>query len=307
MTSDPRIRIDLAHLRALKGQARAISFRPRQPSRSILNGQHASKIKGRGLNFEELRHYAVGDDVRTIDWKVTARVGAPYVRVYTEERDRPVMLVVDQRMSMFFGSVHNMKSVTAAEAGALAAFRVRAKGDRVGGVIFGDTGMSQIRPHSSTRALNRFLETLAKANAALFAGAPTTPPMPLSVPIRAVSRIAKSGALVIVFSDFDGLDEEAEKGLRTIAQHNELILVTVTDPTSRQLPTDLKIVVSDGELQAEVDAGDAKIRKRVEDFSAGRLETLFAFSRKYAVPVLPLTTAEATLPQLLRLLGGRPR
>ena len=116
---DPRIHVDLAHLRGLKGRARMISFRPKQPSHSILNGQHASKIKGRGLNFEELRHYAVGDDVRTIDWKVTARTGAPYVRVYTEERDRPVMLIVDQRMSMYFGSALNMKSVTAAEAAAL--------------------------------------------------------------------------------------------------------------------------------------------------------------------------------------------
>src|SRR5210317_2057994 len=127
-TIDPRVHVDLAHLRSLKGEARAISFRPRQPSHSILNGQHASKIKGRGLNFEELRHYAMGDDVRTIDWKVTARAGAPYVRVYTEERDRQALLIVDQRMSMLFGSALNMKSVTAAEAAALAAFSVREKG-----------------------------------------------------------------------------------------------------------------------------------------------------------------------------------
>ena len=101
---DPRIHVDLAALRRLGNSARALSFLPRQPSRSVLNGRHASRLRGRGLNFEELRNYVQGDDIRTIDWKVTARTGEPHVRVYTEERDRPALLVVDQRMSMFFGS-----------------------------------------------------------------------------------------------------------------------------------------------------------------------------------------------------------
>jgi len=304
-TRDPRIHVDLAYLRGLKGRARAISFRPRQPSHSILNGQHASKIKGRGLNFEELRHYAMGDDVRTIDWKVTARTGAPYVRVYTEERDRPVMLIVDQRMSMYFGSALNMKSVTAAEAAALAAFRVRDKGDRVGGIIFDDEGLHEVRPQSSIRSLNRFLDRLAQANCSLNANAPLVEPIPLSTPIQAAARIVKSGALVIVFSDFDGWDEETEKNLRAIAQHNELILFSVLDPTSEQLPPDLDIVVSDGTLQAQVNVGDDTVRRKLADFSTGRLASLFRFSSRYAVPVVPLTTAQETLPQLVRLLGGR--
>lgn len=303
-STDPRIHVDLAHLRSLKGQARSISFRPKQPSRSILNGQHASKLKGRGLNFEELRHYEMGDDVRTIDWKVTARTNKPYVRVYTEERDRKVLLLVDQRMTMFFGSELNMKSVTAAEAAALAAFRVRDKGDRVGGIIFTDADMFEVRPQSSSKAANRFLDLLSSANCALRANAPAVSPMALSTPVKAAARIAKSGSLVIVFSDFDGLDDATEKSLRAIAQHNELILFTVADPTSHELPPDLNIIASDGELQVELDAGDETVRRRVEEFSTGRLARLFAFSRKFAVPIIPLTTAEQTLPQLIRLMGG---
>jgi len=304
---DPRVHVDLAHLRSLKGRARSISFRPQQPSRSILNGQHASKIKGRGLNFEELRHYAIGDDVRTIDWKVTARTGAPYVRVYTEEKDRPVLLLVDQRMSMFFGSQLNMKSVTAAEAAALTAFRVRAQGDRVGGIIFGDTGLTEVRPQSSARALNRFLDRLAEANRQLHAEAPTVAPIPLSRPTEAASRIVKSGSLVVVFSDFDGWDGETERHLRHIARHNALILVSVLDPTSENLPPDLNIVVSDGELQAQLNIGQEVVRKRLADMTEGRLAALFEFTDRYHVPLVPLTTAEATLPQLLRLLGGGRR
>ncbi len=128
---DPRVHVSLAGLRALEGRARTLSFAPRQPARSAMNGRHASRLRGRGLTFEELRP---GDDVRAIDWKTTARAGEPFVRVTTEERDRPALIVVDQRMSMFFGSVLNMKAVTAAEAAALAAFRIRDQGDRVGGI-----------------------------------------------------------------------------------------------------------------------------------------------------------------------------
>jgi len=301
---DPRIHTDLAYLRTLKGQARSVSFRPRQPVRSILNGQHASKIKGRGLNFEELHHYTVGDDVRTIDWKVTARTGAPYVRVYTEERDRQVLLVVDQRMSMFFGSVLNMKSVTAAEAAAVAAFRIRDKGDRVGGIIFDDQTLHDIRPQSSVRSMNRFLERLATANCALHADAPAVVPLPLSRPIEAAARIAKTGGLVMVFSDFDGWDQQTEKSLRTIAQRNELILFSVLDPTAAKLPPDLEFIVTDGSLQAQINAGDTTVRRSIEAFNMARLSDVMAFSRRYAVPVVPLTTAEHTLPQILRLLGG---
>ena len=190
-----------------------------------------------------MRHYVAGDDVRTIDWKVTARTGAPYVRVYTEERDRPVLLVVDQRMSMFFGSVLNMKSVTAAEAAALSAFRVRDKGDRVGGIVFGDEEMEELRPSASIRGLNRFLDRLAAANGRLTAKAPTVSPMPLSRPVQAAARIVKSGALVMVFSDFDGWDAGVEKPLRQIAQRNDLILFSVLDPTARHLSEDLEVVM----------------------------------------------------------------
>ena len=105
---------------------------------SLLTGRHASRLRGRGLDFEEVRAYLPGDDVRTIDWRVTARTGVPHTRVYTEERDRPALLVVDQRLAMFFGTRLNLKSVTAAEAAALAAWRVFLSGDRVGAVVFDD-------------------------------------------------------------------------------------------------------------------------------------------------------------------------
>src|SRR5277367_1264376 len=114
---------ELDSLVALQYKARDFTLRHSQPVRSVLFGRRASHVRGRGLDFEELRTYVFGDDVRSIDWHVTARMQKPYLRVYSEERDRPTMLLVDQRINMFFGSRVSMKSVVAAEVGALAAWR----------------------------------------------------------------------------------------------------------------------------------------------------------------------------------------
>src|SRR5210317_2342592 len=150
---DNRVAVSLAHLRALEFTARGFSFLPRQPVHSILSGRHASRLRGRGLNFEELRHYRPGDDIRTMDWKVTNRTGKPHVRVYTEERERPVLLVVDQRVSMFFGSQRAMKSAVAAEIAALAAWRVLSVGDRVGAILFNDSRTIEAKPSRNERKI----------------------------------------------------------------------------------------------------------------------------------------------------------
>jgi uncharacterized protein (DUF58 family) len=306
-SADPRIHATLPHLLALEGQARALSFLPRQPARSVLNGRHASRLRGRGLNFEELRGYLPGDDVRAIDWKVTARTGTPHIRVMTEERDRPALIVVDQRMSMFFGSRHAMKSVTAAEAAALAAFRILDQGDRVGGIVFGDTGIAEIRPQRSRAALRRFLTALADANGRLRADAPAIDPLALSRVLRAVRRIAAKDHLIVVLSDFDGIDDAAETLVSGLARHNDLVLVAVTDPLAREVPEGLHLVVSDGALQAQIDTGRGETHRALNDLARGRLARVLDWQRRFGIPVLPLSAGAETLPQMRRLMGLGPR
>ncbi|MGI9437168.1 MAG: DUF58 domain-containing protein [Geminicoccaceae bacterium] len=300
---DPRIRVDPAHLRALEGQAKALSFLPRQPARSVLNGRHASRLRGRGLNFEELRDYLPGDDVRSIDWKVTARTGEPHIRVYTEERDRPALILVDQRMSMFFGSKLNMKSVTSAETAALAAFRILDQGDRVGGLVFGDRILAEIRPARSRRQLDRFIAAIAAANGELSAGAPVVSPMPLNRPLEAAARIARRDHLVLVLSDFDGIDERTEMLLGGLARHNDVVLGLITDPLAHDLAAEMRVIVSDGRLQAELDTRSGKVCRSLAEFSSGRLAEVLAFELRLGVPVLPLSAGEETVPQIRRLMG----
>ncbi|WP_237220183.1 DUF58 domain-containing protein [Salipiger sp. CCB-MM3] len=306
VSGDPRIHTDLAYLRSLEGPARGLSFLPRQPAQSVLNGRHASRLRGRGLNFEELRDYLPGDDIRAIDWKVTARTGTPHVRVMTEERDRPALLVVDQRMSMFFGTKRSMKSVTAAEAAAMTAFRILDQGDRVGGIVFGDELLAEIRPQRSRAALNRFLTALSDANALLHAEAPNVPPLGLTQVLRAVARIASRNHLIVVLSDFDGIDAETDRIVSGLARHNDLILVPVTDPSAGELPKGMRLIVTDGELQAEIDTDAPGARHGLIEMSKGRLADVLDWQRRFGVAVLPLSAGEETLPQMRRLLGLGP-
>ncbi|MEM6634711.1 MAG: DUF58 domain-containing protein [Pseudomonadota bacterium] len=304
---DTRVSINLAHLRGLEHQAKALTFLPRQPARSAMNGRHASRLRGRGLNFEELREYLPSDDVCAIDWKVTARTGRPHVRVFTEERDRPALIVVDQRMSMYFGSRLNMKSVTAAECAALVAFRILDQGDRVGGIVFGDEVIAEIRPKRSRTALNRFLAVLAEANRLLRPDAPSIDPVPMNAVLRAVVRIAPRNHLIIILSDFAEIDETTKKLVTAIARHNDLVLGLVSDPYADALPRNAQLAVSDGRLQIAIDTQDGDIHRTVTDLVRGRIATILDWQRALGVPVLPLTTAEDSLSQMRRLMGLRPR
>ncbi|QDG78736.1 DUF58 domain-containing protein [Labrenzia sp. PHM005] len=305
--ADPRIHVTLPQLRALESQARGLRFLPRQPAASVFNGRHASRLRGRGLNFEELRNYLPGDDPRTIDWKVTARTGKPHVRVYSEERDHPALILVDQRMSMFFGTKHAMKSVTAAEAAALAAFRILDQGDRIGGIIFGDEFAAEIKPKANRSARDQFLTAIVRANQMLQADAPAIDTqMSLNVPLRTAARIARRNHLVILISDFDGINEETSHLVGRIASTNDLILCPVTDPIAEEIPAGLKLVVSDGELQIELDTASGEIHKRLAEFSSGRLSEILGWQRKYGLPILPLSAGEETVPQVRRLTGLTP-
>ena len=304
MSDDPRIHVSLAHLRSLQGPARGLSFLPHQASASVLNGRHASRLRGRGLNFEEMRDYLPGDDIRSIDWKATARTGSPHVRVFTEERDRPALLVVDQRMSMFFGSVLNLKSVTAAEAAAIAAFRIIEAGDRVGGIVFDDEDVVEYIPKRNQRTVYALLETIADRNQALHADrAVKQEPGSLNRVLESVRRIAHHDHLVLVFSDFDGIDDTTHKRLSGIAAHNDVILFLVADPSGWGIESGGRAIVGDGAMQAEIDLGSRTIREAVSHASASRLEKIIQWQTEINLSVLPLSAGEETLPQIRRLMG----
>jgi len=253
-----------------------------------------------------MRDYLPGDDIRSIDWKATARTGKPHVRVFTEERDRPALLIVDQRMSMFYGSALNMKSVTAAEAAALTAHAILAAGDRVGGVVFDDNHLEELRPLRSHRAVNLLLSKIVDFNQALHAERIVQAPMPINRVLQAAGRMATHDHLIIVFSDFDGIDEHTHRGLSSLARNNDLILILVSDPSAERLPGGGRLVASDGTMQVDLDLASKSTVEALTSYSAGRLEQIRAWQRDLGIAVLPLSSGEDTALQVRRLLGRAP-
>ena len=305
MTSaDPRVHVTTDHLRSLQAESAGLTFLPQQAALSVLNGRHGSRLRGRGLDFEEMRNYLPGDDVRSIDWKATARAGKPYVRVMTEERDRPTLLLVDQRISMFYGSVLNMKSVTAAEAAAIAAFRIQAQGDRVGGLIYGDEAMHAIHPARGQRSLNSFISSLASYNQALRADFVPATTTSLNDVLEQVAGIASHDHLIMVFSDFDGVDERTEQRLAALSEHNDLILMLVHDPSARRLRQQRPLSVTDGLHQAELDLANQRVAQAVQETSSRRLDAVFDWQKRINLSIFSLSAGEPTLPQIRKLMGA---
>lgn len=305
-TTVPGVYVRTADLVALEHAARGFSFLHRQPAHSLLAGRHGSRVRGRGLAFEELRQYLPGDDVRAMDWRVTARTSKPVVRVYSEEKDRPMLLVVDQRLNMFFGSRRAMKSVAAAETAALAAWRALAQGDRVGGLVFDDAHIDELRPQRSRTAVIRLLETIAARNGALRTDSPLPPaPAQLDVALGAAARLAVHDHLVVIASDFAGHGATTRELLLRLAARNDVLAVLVYDPFLTDLPASGDLVVSDGALQVELPLGAQRTRRDIAEFAHGYGREILAWEREIGVPVLPLSAAEETAPQIRRLLGQR--
>lgn len=302
-TNDNRIAVSLAQLRALEFKARGFSFLPRQPVQSILTGRHGSRLRGRGLNFEELRHYRPGDDIRSMDWKVTNRTGKPHVRVYTEERERHVHLLVDQRVSMFFGSQTAMKSVVAAEIAALAAWRVLSSGDRLGGLIFDDHDCYTIPPRRSRDSVLHMLSRLVKTNAALTAGQPSNAPQ-LNLAMDNLARRLSHDALVIYIGDGFGWDDRSDELLKQMSMHNDVIVINIFDPAEVELPRLDELVVSDGEMQIAVSGNRELLDERFRASYNEHVEHMHTVLQRYGLPLITVDCAQDPVGQLLQALGS---
>jgi uncharacterized protein (DUF58 family) len=294
----------LRQLVALKHPISGFSFLPKQPMNSILSGRHSSRLRGRGLNFEELRHYRPGDDIRTLDWKVTNRTGKPHVRIYSEEKERPVLLVVDQRINMFFGSQVKMKSVMAAEVAALAAWRVLSVGDRVGALVFNDTEIKEIRPQRSQNNVMQILHKIISFNHQLEASSSQLQnELQLNNSLAKVERISGHDYLIVIISDMNGWDKGTLKSIKRLRQHNDVIVSLVFDPLEKDLPKTQQLILSDGSQQIQVDGDKKSLNQKFQQIFSSHLADMKKILSKYTIPVIPITTSEPALDQLRDALG----
>jgi uncharacterized protein (DUF58 family) len=293
----------LEQLVRLQFETRGFSLLPRQPVQSLLSGRHASRLRGRGLTFEELRGYRPGDDIRSIDWRATARLRKAHVRVYSEERERPVLLVVDQRATMFFGSARTTKATAAAELAALAAWRTLAAGDRIGAVIFGDDEMVEIKPHRSRANVLRICHELVRMNGRLSAASATGAGDTFNHALRCAVNLARHDHLILLVTDYAG-DDDTTRGLATrLAAHNDVLAVLVYDPAGIRLPVSGPMEVTDGQRRSAIPE-DGHFAQAFETEFLKRCSQLRERLRALRIPILPICTHDPIPEQVLAALGG---
>jgi len=248
-----------------------------------LLGNVRSRFRGRGMEFEEVRRYQAGDDIRTIDWKVSARAGDTYTKLFCEERERPCHIIVDQRSSLFFGSKVQFKSVLAAELATGIAWAALAGGDRVGGQVIGDHSDSDCRARRSKQAVLKFIHELDEfnnklpsvINGSVDAQAEQSASKISSIAntLRECQRITRPGTAIFVISDFYDFDVLAAKALVELSKHADLTLLQVVDPLEEQLPMRGNIAISDGSESRRV-ALSNRLTQRYIDARQQHIELL---------------------------------
>ena len=298
----------------LNGPARAIALDVLRV-KSLQTGAYVSHFRGRGMEFDESRPYQPGDDPRSIDWRVTARSTTAYTKLFREERERPVLVVVDLRANMHFATRGCFKSVNASRAAALLSWAAHHRGDRLGGLIFGDTTHRELKPRLGRRAALRFVHQLAEhkdwpdrtseKGSEPFSETSEKGSDPFVQAMSALRRVARPGSLVVVISDFIGFDRAAQAYLSSVARHNEVLAVFMNDPLERQLPPPgrYRIVSPDDELA--IDTYAAAARRDYENEFAERSHKLEMFCHRYGVHLMPMSTDDDPVSTLQKALGRR--
>ena len=300
------VSVSQAGLIRLSGPARAIALDVMRVN-SLQTGAYVSHFKGRGMEFDESRPYQPGDDPRNIDWRVTARSSEAYTKLFREERERPVLIMTDLRSNMHFATRGCFKSVNAARAASLLAWAAHHRGDRLGGIVFGDNRHRELRPRLGRQAALRYVHELVTHpdwSTDIDHGATDEEP-PLTQAMAMLRRVSHPGSLVIIVSDFVGLSKSAQSYLTGIARHNEVLAVFLSDPLERKLPPPgrYRLVSHDDEMAIDTYAKGARTEYR--NAFEERLHEFDVFCHRYGIHLLPLSTDDDPVRSLQQALGKR--
>jgi len=301
------VSITQAGLIRLSGPARAIALDVLRVN-SLQTGAYVSHFRGRGMEFDESRPYQPGDDPRSIDWRVTARSTTAYTKLFREERERPVLVVVDLRSTMHFATQGCFKSVNASRAAALLAWAAHHRGDRLGGIVFGDTTHRELKPRLGRRAALRFVHELVGHRDWEQADKPAANSTePLTQAMSSLRRVARPGSLVVVISDFMGFSRGAQSYLSSVARHNEVLALFMNDPLERELPPPGRYRLVSPEDELAIDTYASGARRDYHNAFEERTHELEAFCQRYGVHLMSMSTDDDPVSTLQQALGRRSR
>jgi len=298
------VHINLDELIGARFAAQRMRFAPRVSARAARGGAHASRFRGRGIDFDEVRAYQPGDDIRAMDWRVTARTGKPHTKLFHEERERPVLFAVDFSASMRFGTRVAFKHVVAAKVAAFWAWCAARHGDRIGGVVFSESGGLEIKPRAGQAGVLRMLRALADyvptANA--------EPESGLRKALQHLRSVTRPGSLIVLVSDFWSWDESCESLLADLQRHSEVVAVQVADALEQQLPPPGNYAVSDGVSAVPIDTTNDALRSAYQQRYERHARSVQETMQRRAVNVISLSTHDdpfTVLSRELRMMYGR--
>ena len=277
---------------------KVLDLTPCMAIQSKLAGTYLAKSKGRGMEFDEVRHYQSGDDVRTIDWRVTARTGKVHTKLFREEKERPVFILTDLGNSMRFGSTLLFKSVQAAHLAALIAWHVKQRGDKLGGLVFNQQQHIELKPQSRSHGVLRYFNALT----AVHSSSTALRGLNLNDALSQLRRLVRPGSLVYILSDFVDFDQHGLRHVRAIRQHNEITCCAITDPLEFALPDSGNGIaaVSDGIDLGYVELGSQTLRQRYAEQQQRTQQELQQHIIQLGCKWLSVSAAEPVLSQLER-------
>ncbi|MCN4143815.1 MAG: DUF58 domain-containing protein [Thiohalomonas sp.] len=294
--------VDLQGLIQLRYQSTHLSLGSQRKAYSSLSGNYTSPFKGRGLNFDEVRPYQLGDDIRNIDWNVTARTDKVHTKVFKEERERPVFIIVDLRRSLYFGTRHCLKSVTAAKAAALFAWAGADNRNRIGGLIFNDTDHIEMRAKGGHQGVLQFLKMLTdfhnKSISKLADEALNS-----ELLFARIQKVIHPGSIVLMASDFHQFNDAFLKHIRHIARHNDLLMAHIYDSLERRLPPPGQYGISNGIESQSLDTGNQLLRSSFEELFQKKSDYIAQSCLQNQIHLINLATHDKVADQFLAALG----
>ena len=262
--------VAVADLVALRKTVGKLNRRTGRRVQAPVSGSSTSAALGRGLDFSEVREYHGGDDVRLIDWKVTARTGRAHTKLFTEERERPFFIAIDLRPPMYFGTRVAFKSVIAARLSAIVAWAAAAQRDRVGGLVFNNNQLLEIKPQAGSRGVTKLLHQMVRLHNSSRRG--KFKAEPLSDALMRLDRSAHTGSSICLVSDFSHFDSGPHTA--NLLRHNHTVAVKVFDPLESELPPPAEYTITDGKRKGRLKTTSARVRQQYRDDFSFRTEQL---------------------------------
>lgn len=297
----------LDELVGLRSLSQALNKKLLKRSSAPMSGPSISRNLGRGLDFAEARQYQPGDDVRMIDWKVTARTGQTHTKLFVEEREQPVLLLVDIRSSMRFATQGMFKSVMASRLAALVGWCAVANRDRVGGYVVADNWHGEVRPQAGRRGLMGLFRDIAHAQQTI----PAKKPGALASSLKRLNHGVAAGTTVIIFSDFAEFDEQAERAIGGLLHKLSFVAVQIADPLEINLPAKGQFSFAGRGGQQDrlnnitMDSRKQKQHRQRFEAHTQKLEAFFANGRNRHLLLTCDQALDAASLQLLQAIGGR--